>query len=173
MWTLFGISGLFRRWRKTKPEPGRVQIDFSGRLRVFHNDDWVSLELVLVNRSEVTVWVEDATVALTDLDTCWQAGIPTGRARHPISQNVRPNEELGVSLAGAIYGAAGRPQGPYSCLVLTNVRYRVFDEWCDAQLETYRVEMAALTAVALNSRRWYDKKMKHIKGQIDLTAKEH
>jgi hypothetical protein len=173
MWTAFWTSGLFRWWRKTKPERGGGRVDFSARLRIIHDDGWVSLELLLVNRSNVTVWVADATVVLTDLDTDWQAGISTGQARQAICQNVRPNDALSVSIAGAIYDAAGRPQGPYSCFVLTNVRYRVFDEWCDAQPEKCRVEMAALTAVAVHSASWYDKKMKHIKGPVDLTAKEH
>src|SRR5258708_15547372 len=164
MWPAFWTSGLCRWWRETKPERGGGRVDFSARLRVFHDDGWVLLEMVVGKRSNVTVWVEQASVALTDLDTDWQAGIPTGQARQAICQNVRPNDELSVSVAGAIYDAAGRPQGPYSCFVLTNVRYRVFDQWCDAQPETCRVEMAALTAVALHSARWYDKKMKHIKG---------
>ena len=66
-----------------------------------------------------------------------------------------------------------RPQGKYSSLVLTKVRYRVFNEWCNAKLKTYRVEMAALTVFVLRSVRWYDKKMKQIEGQRGLTTKGH
>jgi hypothetical protein len=172
MWTAFWTSGLFRWLRRTKPERGGGRVDFSARLRIIHDDGWVSLELLLVNRSNVTVWVEDVTVVLTDLDTDWQAGIPAGQARQAICQNVRPKGALSVSVAGAIYDAAGRPQGPYSCLVLPNVRYRVFDEWCNAQLETCRVEMAALTVVDLHSAHWYEKKLKHIKGPVHLTSNE-
>lgn len=169
----FWTSGLFRRRRKTRPEPGIVQIDFSARLRVFHDNGWVSLVLLLENRSKVTVWVEDATAVLTDLDTDWLTGVPPEQARHQILQNVGPNDVLSVSIAGAIYDAAGRPQEIYSCLVHTNVRYRVFDEWCSVQLEPCRLEMAALTVVDLHSARWYDKKMKHIKNPVDLTTNEH
>jgi len=84
----------------------------------------------------------------------------SGQARHEIRQNIGANDTLSVSLAVAIYSAAGRPQGKYSCLVRTDVRYRVFDEWCYVKLETCRVEMAGLIAFGLSSARWYDKKIK-------------
>lgn len=78
------------------------------------------------------MWVEDATVVLADLDADLQAVVPSGQARLQIFENVRPNETLSVDLARAIYDASGRPRGPLSCLVLTNVRYRVFNEWRNA-----------------------------------------
>jgi hypothetical protein len=103
-----------------------------------------------------------------------QAVVPTGQAPHQILQNVGPAETLGVCVARAIYDAAGRPQIRYSCLVLPTVCYRVLDEWCSVQLETSRVEMAALSVLDLHSARRYDnKKMKRIKGPLDLTTKEH
>jgi hypothetical protein len=85
---------------------------------------------------------------------------------------VEPNGTLSVSLARAIYDAAGRPKGLYSCLVRTNVLYRVFNEWCNAKLETYRVEMAALGALGLRTARLYDRKIKQISGPVDLTTPE-
>src|SRR5258708_19209832 len=173
MWPAFWTSGLCRWWRETKPERGGGRVDFSARLRVFHDDGWVLLEMVVGKRSNVTVWVEQASVALTDLDTDWQAGIPTGQARQAICQNVRPNDELSVSVAGAIYDAAGRPQGPYSCFVLTNVRYRVFDEWCNAQLGASRVEMEALSVIDLRRAHRDNKKIRQINGSFGLTTKEN
>jgi hypothetical protein len=107
---------------------------------------------------------------LTALDAIWQTGVPTGQVIHNIRQNVVPGDALSVSLAAAIYDAAGRPQGPYSCFVSTNVRYRVFDEWCTAQLETCRVEMTALTVLGLRREHWYNRKVKQIKGRGDLTT---
>jgi hypothetical protein len=126
-----------------------------------------------VNRSSWTVWVEEATVILADLDAIWQSEVAAVQARHEIRQNVGANDTLSVSLAASIYNAADRPQGKYSCLVLTGVRYRVFDEWCYAKLEICRVEMSGPTAVDLRSARWYDKKIKQINDSVDLTAKEH
>ena len=164
----------FLSWRrKNKVESSPAQIKFVPKLRITRQDGWTYLELQLVNRSSWTVWVEEARLVLADLDAHWQTGVPTGQVIHKIRQNVVPGDVLSVSLAAAIYDAAGRPQGPYSCLVSTNVRYRVFDEWCNAQLETCHVEMTALTVVGLRSARWYDKKIKQINGSVGLTTKEH
>jgi len=159
--------------RKNKAESISAQIKFAPKLMICRERGWVNLELSLVNRSSWTVWVKEATVTLADLNAVSQSEVATGQARHEILQNVGANDTLSVSLAVAIYNAAGRPQGQYSCLVSTDVRYRVFDEWCDAKLETCRVDMAGLTAVDLRSARWYDKKIKQINDSVDLTAKEH
>jgi hypothetical protein len=77
-----------------------------------------------------------------------------------------------VSLAASIYNAAGRPQGQYSCLVSTDVRYRVFDEWCYAELETCRVEMAGLTAVDLRRAHRDNKKIRQRNGPVDIATPE-
>lgn len=159
-------------WRqKDKLESKSGQIKFAPKLLITRAKGWVNLELLLANRSSWTVWVEEATVVLADLKAIWQSEDAAGEARHEIRQNVGANDSLSVSLAAAIYNAAGRPQGKYSCLVSTGVRYRVFDEWSDVKLETSRVEMAGLVPVRLSSARWYDKKIKQIKGSVDLTAK--
>jgi hypothetical protein len=168
----FHIFRWLGRWRKSQPDGDLVSADFSARLRVFHDDGWVSLELLLINRLDTTVWVEDATVALSDLEANWQTANPAGQARHKIRQNVGPLDTLRVSLAGAIYDAAGRPQDTYSCLVHTVVHYRLFDEWYKAELESCRIAMAALTVVNLLRPRWYREKIKQIKSLVDLRANE-
>ena len=161
-------------WRqKNKAESKTAKIKFAPKLRITREDGWQYLELQLVNRSSWAVWVEEASVVLADLDANLQAEIPSGQARLEILQNVSPNEAFSVSLAGAIYDAAGRPQGQYSCLVLIDVRYRVFGEWRDAELETCRVEMEALSVFGLRSARWYDKKIKQTNRRIDLITPEH
>jgi hypothetical protein len=38
-----------------------------------------------------------------------------------------------VSLAAALYDAAGKPQGHYACVVLVEVYYSVFESWCNTQ----------------------------------------
>jgi len=149
----FWTSGLFRRWRKTKPEPGGFQIDFSAQVRLFRQDDWAYLDLFLVNRSHVTVSVEEAVVVLSNLEANCQTSISTGQARLKILQNIRPNETLGVSLVGSIYEAAGRPQGRYSCMAFTDVHFRVGDEWFKKTLDACRLEMAALTVFRLRRPR--------------------
>jgi hypothetical protein len=161
-------------WRqKYKAESKSAQIKFAPKLRVVRKDAGAYLELQLMNRSSWTVWVEEATVFLLDLDAKRQMAVPTWQARYEVLQNVEPNDTLSVSLAKAIHDSAGRPQGPYSCLVRTNVLYRVFDEWCNAKLETYRVEMEALGALGVRSARSYDKKIKQFNSSVDLTTKEH
>ncbi len=156
--------------RKNKAESKSAQIKFFPKLVTCRENGWLSLELLLENCSSWTVWVKEATVVLADLDAIWQSTVAAGQARHEIRQNIGANDTLSVSLAVAIYDAAGRPQGHYSCLVLTHVRYRVFDEWCDVKLEISRVEMAGLTVVGLRSARWYDRKIKAINGPVDHTT---
>src|SRR5271169_7249488 len=156
---------------KAGSKPG--QIKFAPKLRITRENGWVYLQLQLENRSGWTVWVQEAAVVLIDLNADSQTMVSVGQARHEVLQNVGPNDTLCVSLARTIYDAAGRPQGTYSCLVSTIVRYRVFDEWCIANLETHRVEMAALKVRGLHSARWYDKKAKQSNGSVGLTTKEH
>jgi hypothetical protein len=156
--------------RKNAVEAKFAQINFAPRLTITRDNGWTYLQLELVNRSNWRVWVEEASVVLTALNAEMQPDDPTGRAKHKLFRNVGPNQTLSVSLAETIYDAAGRPQGLYSCLVLTNVRYRVFDEWRNARLEPYRVEMKALTVVGLHSAGWYDKKIK-TDGPVALTTK--
>jgi len=128
------------------------------KLRINRDDGGVSLDLQLVNDAGMTVWVEDATIVLTDLDAIWQTSIPNGQARHEIRQNVRANESLELSLAGAIYDAAGRAEGRYACFMGVVVRCRVGEEWFNKALDTYRVEMTGLEARSLHRLRWYEKK---------------
>ena len=168
------IWGRLLPWRqKAKVESPSAQIKFAPELRITRNDGWVYLLLRLVNRSKCTVWVQEASIVLIDLDAQCQTTVSNGAGRHEILQNVGPNDTLNVSLAGTLYDAAGRPQGPYSCLVSTNVRYRVLDQWRNVKLSTYRVEMAALSVRGLHSARWYDKKTIQAAGSIGLTPKEH
>jgi hypothetical protein len=100
-----------------------------------------------------TVWVEEARVVLADLDATWQTSIPTCEAKHAIRQNVRANESLELSLAGAIYDAAGRAQGRYSCLIFVDVRCRVGEQWFNKALDTYKLEMTGLKARGLHRKR--------------------
>jgi len=151
---------LFRWWRKPGFELEHIEIKFSPQLKINRYDGGGSLDLLLVNDANLTVWVEEARVVLTDLDATWQTAIPTCQAKHEIRQNVRANESLELSLAGAIYDAAGRAQGRYSCLIFVVVRCRVGEEWFNKALDTYKLEMTGLKARSLHRSRWYEKKLK-------------
>ena len=159
--------------RKNKPNSKSAQIKFAPKLGITREDGRPYLELQLVNHSSWTVWVEEASIVLTHLDANYQTGLLAGRARYQIFQNVRPNETVSVGLARTIYDAAGRPAGPYSRLVCTNVSYRAVDEWCNAKLQTYFVEMAALKVLSLHSARWCEKWRKQINGRVDYLTPEH
>jgi hypothetical protein len=169
-----GIWNRLFSWRlQDHNELNPQRVEFVSKLRLNRSDGWAALELFLKNRSQASVWVEDATLILTELDTSSHIALPSGQARHQILQDIQPNDELSVSVAEAIYDAAGRPQGLYSSLVFTNIRYRALNQWCGVQLETCRIEMDALTAVDLHRVRRYDKRMKNVNGLFDLTTNQH
>jgi hypothetical protein len=151
---------LFRLWRKIKSGTAQAAIKFMPKLTLNRNCGWTSLELLLVNNASMTVWVEEAVVVLTDLDTSWQTSIPAGQAKHEIRQHVRAHESLELSLAQAIYDAGGRPQGFYSCLISVDVWYRLGDEWFHKALDTFQVKMTGLKPRSLRRLRWYDKRIR-------------
>ena len=151
---------LFRLWHKIKSGTAQAAIKFTPKLTINRNYGWTSLELRLINNASVTVWVEEAVVVLTDLDTSWQTSIPAGQAKHEIRQHVRAHESLELSLAEAIYDAGGRPQGFYSCLISVEVWYRVGDEWFHKALDTFQVKMTGLKPRSLRCLRWYDKRIR-------------
>jgi hypothetical protein len=151
---------LFRFWRKIKSGTAQAAIKFTPKLTINRNYGWTSLELRLINNASVTVWVEEAVVVLSDLDTSWQTSMPAGQAKHEIRQHVRAHESLELSLAQAIYDAGGRPQGFYSCLISVDVWYRFGDEWFQKALDTFQVEMTGLKPRSLRRLRWYDKRIR-------------
>jgi hypothetical protein len=76
-------------------------------------------------------------LVITDLEANFQTALATGQTAHKIRQAISPNE------------AAGRPQGSCSFLVLETIHYRIGDEWAEANLHRYRIEMAALSVIRL------------------------
>jgi hypothetical protein len=153
---LFHIRRLFGWW-SSRTDKGSIRNQFVPTLEIMEGDGCVIPELLMVNNSNVTVWVEEATVVLSDLNTNWQTSIAPGQARREIHQNIPPRDSLAVSLTGAMYDAAGRPQGTYSFVLFADVRYRMGNEWFSKALDICWVEMAALTVLRLRRARWYDK----------------
>jgi hypothetical protein len=156
------VEGLWKNrlfhWGRTRGTASQpIQIDFDPQLAITNADSLGSLDLQLVNRSNVTVWVEEATIVLTDLEADSQASLATGREKHKIRQPVGAHFTLSMSLAGAVYEAAGRPQGSYECVIVSNVRYRTGELWVEKPLLTYRLKMVALSAMALRKMRWFDR----------------
>jgi hypothetical protein len=147
--------------RKGKDETMAAQIKFQARIEMVRQDDWVNLVLQLINQSSFTVWIESASVSLVDLDVQHQFATPMGCFTHQVLQYIEPKEILAVSIANAVYDAAGRPQGVYSCRMLASVRYSVFDEWCEARASGCRIQMAAMNVLDLQRARSYNKKIEN------------
>jgi hypothetical protein len=150
-------SRFFRWWRKINSGSGQAAKKFRPDLAINRNHDWTSLELLLVNNTSMTIWVEEALLTLITLDTSWQTSIPTGKAKQEIRQNIRVHESLELSLAQSIYEAGGKPQGGYSCLVSVNVWCRAGDECFHKILDTFQVKMTGLKPRSLRRLRWYDR----------------
>jgi len=86
---------------------------------------------------------------LTDLDSHFQTGLATGQTAHKIRQAIPPNETLSISITGSLYEAAGKPQGPYSFLVLGSVHYRIAEEdWAEACIYQHKIEMTAFSVLS-------------------------
>jgi hypothetical protein len=157
---LLGLtSGLLRPERGSGgPAPGSARIDIHGRL-VLARDAGL-LNLVVVNRSRIGIWAEDAKIVLTDLDTGSASFTPTRRAILKMGEFVPPRETLDISLVEAIYNAAGRPQDEYSFLISTVLQYRASEddkEQLEAPVPSYWAWMSALDPIRLRRRRWYEK----------------
>jgi hypothetical protein len=131
----------------------RTEIDLAPKLEISKNDGWFSLNLLLVNRSDIHIWAEEATVVLAGLDASMQASIATGQATHIIRQPIGPGETLTLSLAQAVYEAAGNPQSTYSCIISATIRLRSGDRWLERVDQQRRLEMRALVPVSLRPLR--------------------
>jgi hypothetical protein len=142
---LGAIVFLYRRHKKDNFS--EVRIDLRTAVRITSFDGWVALELELINRSDVNLWIEEAKLVITDLEANYQTAPATGQQIHKIRQAVIPDECRSISLAGSLYDAAGRPQGPYSFLLWGTVHYRIDEDWAQANIRPYRIEMAALSVV--------------------------
>jgi hypothetical protein len=127
----------------------RIEIDVTPTLEITENNGWVSLNLLLVNRSNVRIWAEEATIALANLEATLQASIARGQATRIIRQPIGPQEALALSLAEAVYTAAGNPQETYSCIISTTIRLRSGDRWLERMDQQRRLEMRALVPVLL------------------------
>ena len=142
---------LFRRHKKDTFS--EIQIDLRPAVRITSFDGWQALELQVFNRSDVKVWIEEAKLVITDLEANFQTALATGQHIQKISQAVVPDECLSMSLAGGLYDAAGRPQGPYSFNLWGTVHYQILEDWAQANIRPHRIEMAALSVLRVRQIR--------------------
>jgi len=105
---------------------------------------WRSLNLIIVNNAQRPLWLEAATVRLSNLVATDQTAGATGQATHAIRQSLRPRESMTIGLAAAVYEAAGQPQRAYDCVIDVTARLRMGDEWQEAAQPSYRLRMKGL-----------------------------
>jgi hypothetical protein len=135
----------------------RTEFDVKPKLEITENNVWASLNLLLVNRSDIPIWAEQATVVLADCDTTLRISIATTQALHIICQLIRPQMTLTMSLAKAVYEAAGNSQGTYARIIKTTIRLRSGDRWYERVAQQRRLEMRALVPVSLRHLKHHEK----------------
>ena len=59
---------LFLYQQRKNDSFSEIQIDLRPAMRTTSFDGWQALELQLLNRSDVKVWVEEAKLVITDLE---------------------------------------------------------------------------------------------------------
>jgi hypothetical protein len=121
-----------------------------------------SLNLTVANRSQAAIWAEEAQVDFVDVETDGETCAPAP-AILKIRKLVAPSESLQASVTDAVYSAAGRRQGVYSCTISPVLRYRR-DEADQEQFEisfpSYRVSMVALVPISVRRMGQCDKPAK-------------
>jgi hypothetical protein len=144
----FALSYAALRFWQQKKDAAETDIHHGFRPRIGFSrlDGMESLSLLLENRFHKYVWAEEIEISLADLVANNQTTEPTLRGTKKILQMVSPGDTLPISLAEAIYKAAGEPQRKHSSVLSSVLRYRVGDEWFEKQLDVYRIQMMGLTA---------------------------
>jgi hypothetical protein len=127
--------------------------NFRTRIGFTRLDGMASLSLLLANESETNVWAEEIEVSLTGLNAEQQTAEPSFRGVQKIRQMVGRQDTLPISLAEAIYKAAGDPQRKYSCVLSSVLRFRIGEECFERQLGNYRIRMIGLTAEGISRER--------------------
>jgi hypothetical protein len=148
---LLAVVGLvylvLRIWRREPDSDSwNPRKGFRPRIGFSKQDGMASVSLLLSNGSEEPVWVEEIEIHLTGLVANDQVVEPTFHELKKIRQLVPPDDMLPVSLAQAVYKAAGNPQRKYSCVLSSILRYRVGENWCEKTMANYKLQMAGLTA---------------------------
>lgn len=146
-------------WQDRAPasKPIDPEVNVKAELRVSRTHGWTFFNLVLVNRSRMRIAVVDATFTISGLVAKFQASPATKETTFKIRRILMPGGLLGSGLIEQFYNAAGKPQGGYSFLVATTVRYRAHGDLFEQTLPLYRVTMFALSPNNLQRIRWYNR----------------
>jgi hypothetical protein len=162
---LFGSSACLLSWvalkfwqdRAPSSEPVDPEVDVKAGLKATRAQGWTFFNLVLLNRSRMRLSVVDVTFSIIDLVARHQAFPATKETTFKVRRFVQPGDLLCVDLVELFYNAAGRPQGAYSFVAATTIRYRAHGDLFTQPLPLCRVRMVALSPNALQRIRWYSK----------------
>ena len=141
-------------------------MNVKAELQVSRAHGWTFFNLVLRNRSRMRVAVVDATFTISDLVAKFQAHPPAKETTFKIRHIVMPSDLLGAGLVEHFYNSAGKPQGSYSFIIATTIRYRAHVDLFEHRfprsppihaLPLYRVKMIALSPIDITRVRWYNK----------------
>lgn len=128
---------------------GRGEAGVRTSLELTPQDGWRLLNLAVANRHDTKVWVERAAFVITDLDANMQGGPASGYGSVEIHEFIPSGQDLCVSLIEAVYNAAGKPQGVYSFLLSSMVRYHLDERWLESESSVFRVEMVRLSGMRI------------------------
>jgi hypothetical protein len=143
-----------RYWRRRSVvDPMDRSAGFRPSIGFSRLDGMESLSLLLENKSRKNVWVEEIEIFLSALSAEDQTAAASLHEIHKIRQMVPADDLLPISLAGAIYKAAGDPQRNYSCVLSSLLRFRIGEEPFERKMENYRVRMLGLTASGVQRER--------------------
>jgi hypothetical protein len=146
-------------WQDRAPssEPADPEVRVEAELKATRTHGWTFFNLALLNRSRMKIAVVDATFSMTGLVAKFQALPPANETTFKVRRFIKPGDLLAVDLVELFYNAAGKPQGAYSFVVATTIRYRVHGDLFTQALPLCRVRMVALSPNALQRVRWYSK----------------
>jgi len=126
---------------------------FRPRIGFTRLDGMESLSLLIENETRTHIWAEEIEITLSDLVAVSQTAEPSFHEIQKIRQVVQPGDMLPISLAGAIYKAAGEPQRKHSSVLSSVIRYRIGEKWFERNLDSYKIQMIGLTASGVQRQR--------------------
>jgi hypothetical protein len=126
-----------------------IKVYLSPEDRISSFNGWSILQLTVLNRSNVILWIERANLTVTDIDAHFQTVIPSGHESALIRYALRPGESVSVSVNQCLYKAVGNPQGWYSFNLSCAVDYQIEKNWAHVNIRHQRIEMTALSVIRM------------------------
>ncbi|HEY2646720.1 MAG TPA: hypothetical protein VGI34_07085 [Candidatus Acidoferrales bacterium] len=148
-----GYAALRIRRRRNNTDSTDPNRGFRPSVGFTRLDGMESISLLLSNESDENVWAEEIEIFLNGLVAEDQTSEPSFHGIQKIRQMVPRGDMLPISLAGAIYKAAGEPQRRHDSVLSSVLRYRIGEALLEKNLQNYRIEMIGLTAASVRRER--------------------